>query len=62
MAINSTASSLAKEIRGFIIAGPNRASSNGRSGKNKYGNSTSELVGRVYTSVRPICYGSRLRK
>jgi len=44
MAINTTASSLAKEIRGFIIAGPNRASSNGRSEKNKYGNGTSESV------------------
>jgi len=53
---------LAKEIRDFIIAGLNRASSNGRSGKNKYENGTSESVGRVYTSVRPICYESRLRK
>ena len=50
------ASDLAKEAGVASTAGPNRTCSNGRSGKDKCGDSNLSTEGRV-SSKEPICYG-----
>jgi len=59
MATIATVSSLAKKARDTTVDA-DRACSNRRSRENKYSNGMPKLAGRVYTLVRPICYGGRL--
>ena len=58
MVIDTTASSLAKETRGFLIVGTNRACSDGRDRKNKCRDSMPKLAGSICIS-EPIYDGCR---
>ena len=59
--IVATASSLAKKTENLLIAGTNKACSNGRSRENKCEDGMLKSAGRVYTS-EPICNRCRQEK
>jgi len=60
IAIDATASSLAKGIRDFSTAGTNRACSNRESRKNKCGYGEPESTGRICAYAQSICHGDGL--
>jgi len=62
IAINATASSMAKETRGFSTIGTSKACSNRKSRENGCEDDMPKLVGRVCVLTRPICYRGRLWK
>ena len=62
MANSAIVSSVAKKMGNTSTMSSNRAYSNRKSRKDKYGDSTSKSVGRVCTLVGPTCYGGKLGK